>query len=465
MDYDVIITSYAFVMAQHRKRVNFIQKIRKFQQNGTGLPPSRPNLSLFSEIFRWGNIKAPYLVLDEVNAIKNPRSLTFSAIEELRSLADTCVMLTGSPLDNTWQDLFAFLQLLEGHNIRQKRKMLYLLGTPDTKRPGRFRPPTAQRFLRLIQIMNGFMVRRPDTTMDLPPLVEIPVTFTLDGTEAAASNAEYEKYKRALRSKALDNVHGAASRGAKTSALPAEDSKGLQFLHLTRALQYACHPQLVQIMRFARIKHATGLHDDSAAADMLEDPAAIAEWTSWRETIRQDDNWMSSRVTAVIDSFNRRRDIDPACSVIIFDESVYFLDIIEIAFAAMYEPVSCLRYDGRQAPDKRDRILEEFKMAAGSKVLLMSRATGGLGLNITSANVVILCSPWWKKEWEIQALKRVHRTGQERTVHLITISAVNCDAELYKAKTRDRKHEFNSKVVSAITRRDDEAPRVWDNFR
>jgi SNF2 family DNA or RNA helicase len=88
-----------------------------------------------------------------------------------------------------------------------------------------------------------------------------------------------------------------------------------------------------------------------------------------------------------------------------FDGSAYFLDIVEIALGAMHDPVECLRYDGREAPEKRGSILKEFEDAKGKKVLLMSRAAGGAGLNITAANTVILCGPWWKTESEWQVIK------------------------------------------------------------
>ena len=114
--------------------------------------------------------------------------------------------------------------------------------------------------------------------------------------------------------------------------------------------------------------------------------------------LKRDNNWQSSRILALIDAFNKQRDLDPSCSVIVFDESVYFLDIVQIAFVAMYEPVECLRYDGRETLIKRGHILSEFEKADGYKVLLVSHAASSLGLNIFCANVVILCGSWWKKE-------------------------------------------------------------------
>ncbi|RDL35313.1 uncharacterized protein BP5553_07244 [Venustampulla echinocandica] len=100
----------------------------------------------------------------------------------------------------------------------------------------------------------------------------------------------------------------------------------------------------------------------------------------------------------------------------------------------MYDPVDCLRYDGREIPEKRTAILQGFEKAAGSKVLLISRATGGVGWNIAAASVVILCGPWWKSQWEHweQAIKRAHRPGQTREVLANKMEADNCALEGYK---------------------------------
>jgi hypothetical protein len=76
---------------------------------------------------------------------------------------------------------------------------------------------------------------------------------------------------------------------------------------------------------------------------------------------------------------------------------------------------------------------------------------GGIGLNITTANVVIQCGPWWKKEWEIQAVKRAWRKGRLEEVTYILLEA-DCPAEAYEAGVRDEKYRFNSGLGGDITR-------------
>tara|TARA_R110002003_G_scaffold62_16_gene5694 strand:+ start:45086 stop:45427 length:342 start_codon:yes stop_codon:yes gene_type:complete len=107
-------------------------------------------------------------------------------------------------------------------------------------------------------------------------------------------------------------------------------------------------------------------------------------------------------------------------------------------------------------PEIRPAILEDFAKSKGAKVLLMTRATGGLGLNITCANVVIQCSPWWKREWELQARDRAWREGQSRAVVFVCLQAEGGGVEDYKIKRRNGKDEFTQRALARVTRKCDE---------
>ncbi|KAI9119540.1 hypothetical protein K1719_009416 [Acacia pycnantha] len=60
----------------------------------------------------------------------------------------------------------------------------------------------------------------------------------------------------------------------------------------------------------------------------------------------------------------------------------------------------------------------EFNESRGERVLLMSLKAGGVGLNLTAASNVFMMDPWWNPAVEEQAIMRIHRIGQKRTVHV-----------------------------------------------
>jgi SNF2 family DNA or RNA helicase len=116
----------------------------------------------------------------------------------------------------------------------------------------------------------------------------------------------------------------------------------------------------------------------------------------WRADLEKDENWRSAAIMTIIRLVNYYRDADPSSKFIIFHPYVYFLDIVEIAFRKMSEPIHCLRFDGRSQASARKLVLETFAAIPSRTVMLVSLGAGGVGLNITAANHVILCTPMWK---------------------------------------------------------------------
>lgn len=91
----------------------------------------------------------------------------------------------------------------------------------------------------------------------------------------------------------------------------------------------------------------------------------------------------------------------------------------------------CLEWDvygpiyGGVSPKQRQEIVDEFNSSIGSTVLLSQIVAGGVGLNIQSASVIILCEPQLKPSIENQAISRAHRMGQARNVIVHRLLALN----------------------------------------
>ena len=71
---------------------------------------------------------------------------------------------------------------------------------------------------------------------------------------------------------------------------------------------------------------------------------------------------------------------------------------------------------GAVAPQRRQEIIDEFDKAPAGSVLVAQIQSGGTGLNIQSASVVIMCEPQFKPSIENQAISRAYRMGQTRNV-------------------------------------------------
>ena len=71
----------------------------------------------------------------------------------------------------------------------------------------------------------------------------------------------------------------------------------------------------------------------------------------------------------------------------------------------------------------KDRFVhvDHFNNSPDIPVFLLSLKAGGLGLNLTSADTVILYDPWWNPTAEAQAMDRSHRIGQTKKVNCVKL--------------------------------------------
>jgi SNF2 family DNA or RNA helicase len=75
-----------------------------------------------------------------------------------------------------------------------------------------------------------------------------------------------------------------------------------------------------------------------------------------------------------------------------------------------------LRYTGQTSERQRREALAQFASESGPPLLLLTLKAGGLGLNLTAANYVVLFDHWWNPATMHQAADRVHRVGQQKPV-------------------------------------------------
>jgi SNF2 family DNA or RNA helicase len=106
---------------------------------------------------------------------------------------------------------------------------------------------------------------------------------------------------------------------------------------------------------------------------------------------------------------------------LVFSQWTKFLDLIEPALECAGIPF--LRLDGSTVD--RQAIVTAFQTETGPPVLLMSLKAGGVGLNLTAADHVIITDPWWNPAAEDQAADRAHRIGQERPVLIQRLVALD----------------------------------------
>ncbi len=108
---------------------------------------------------------------------------------------------------------------------------------------------------------------------------------------------------------------------------------------------------------------------------------------------------------------------------VVFSQFTRYLDALGRSIAdAGYKAV---RLDGSVSSARRKAALTSFSQDPNVTVFLISLQAGGVGLNLTTANHVILMDPWWNPAVEEQATDRVHRLGQKRAVTVARMVAAS----------------------------------------
>jgi SWI/SNF-related matrix-associated actin-dependent regulator of chromatin subfamily A member 5 len=103
--------------------------------------------------------------------------------------------------------------------------------------------------------------------------------------------------------------------------------------------------------------------------------------------------------------------------VLVFCQMTRMLDILEDY--CRFKRMKYCRIDGSTSGDRREDQMEEFNAEGSEKFLFMlSTRAGGLGINLYTADVVILYDSDWNPQMDLQAMDRAHRIGQKKQVRV-----------------------------------------------
>ncbi|MEE4331561.1 MAG: DEAD/DEAH box helicase [Wenzhouxiangella sp.] len=308
-----------------------------------------------------GRERFDLLILDEAQAIKNPRAKAGVAARSIDARQRLC--LTGTPLENHVGDLWSLFDVL----------MPGLLGSRSAFRR-RFQNPIerhddGERRDALARRIQPFFLRRTkaEVAPELPPKTEMLRVVSLE----ASQRRLYERVRVAMH----DKLRRALARQGS------ERSQVLVFDALLRLRQICCHPSLA-----ATIDGVD--HVPSAKLELL-----------------------MQLVPELIEEGRR---------VLLFSQFVGMLDLIEREIRE--RGLAFTRLDGRTRD--RQGAVERFQTGR-VPLFLISLKAGGVGLNLTAADTVIHYDPWWNPAVEDQATDRAHRIGQEQKVFVYRLLTEN----------------------------------------
>ena len=181
--------------------------------------------------------------------------------------------------------------------------------------------------------------------------------------------------------------------------------------HLTDPVITHCKHSFCRacISKVIEIQHKCPMCRAELAEDKLVEPAP--EHSAQEEEENLDPETKSSKTEALLKILQATLKNDGS-KVIIFSQWTSFLTVIQRQLdEAGY---TYTRIDGSMNTSKRDAAIRALDHDPATRIMLASLSVCSVGLNLVSADTVVLADSWWAPAIEDQAVDRVHRLGQTR---------------------------------------------------
>ncbi|EWC43625.1 hypothetical protein DRE_01512 [Drechslerella stenobrocha 248] len=142
---------------------------------------------------------------------------------------------------------------------------------------------------------------------------------------------------------------------------------------------------------------------------------------------------------------------DDNSKVLIFSESKKLLKMLKLLLGNTHYSVCYL--DGDMSLDDRTASVETFNTDPSQFAFLISTRAGGVGLNIVSANKVVVFDPSWNPSHDLQAQDRAYRIGQRRDVEVFRLVCAGTIEEMVYARQIYKQQQANIGYEASFERR------------
>nr|XP_057910318.1 chromodomain-helicase-DNA-binding protein 6 isoform X2 [Doryrhamphus excisus] len=317
------------------------------------------------------------VVIDEAHRLKNRNCKLLEGLKLMN--LEHKVLLTGTPLQNSVEELFSLLNFLEPLQFPSESTFLEEFG--DLK--------TDEQVKKLQAILKPMMLRRlkDDVEKNLAPKEETIIEVELTNIQ--------KKYYRAI----LEKNFSFLSKGANQHNMP-------NLINTMMELRKCCnHPYLITGAEEKILESFRKSHSPDAPDVQLQ---AMTQ---------------AAGKLVLIDKLLPKL-LSGGHKVLVFSQMVRCLDILEdylIQRRYTYE-----RIDGRVRGNLRQAAIDRFcKPDSDRFVFLLCTRAGGLGINLTAADTCIIFDSDWNPQNDLQAQARCHRIGQSKAVKVYRLITRN----------------------------------------
>ena len=389
-------------------------------------------------------LKWSHVVLDEAHAAKNRGSTRYKKLKALTDKARRRILMTGTPLQNSMEELHALLELIMPEVAAAVAQVVNGMEADDGLDEAvvaQVRRVLAPVLLRRLKSEVAGQLTAKEHRVERLPMTDRQRRCYEDATEGMRRRllGAAEGPAAADRQRTFDGIDLGDARD-RVRALDSKDVSNI-FMHL-RKVSY--HPLLVRSLygdaraaEIARLAWEDGYFGEDARCAQAEEhvrtmsdyaihsmclsrPGKLGQFALDRECVR--DSGKMRRLAEILRELRAR-----GSRPLVFSQWTSMLDIIADVMAL--EGLPFVRLDGSTAGEERQKLCDAFN-APGSELFafLLTTRAGGTGLNLTGADTVVLHDVDFNPQQDRQAEDRAHRLGQERTVtvyRLITEGTVD----------------------------------------
>ncbi|KAI9744005.1 MAG: hypothetical protein M1818_002739 [Claussenomyces sp. TS43310] len=396
------------------------------------------------------------VVADECHQMKERTSETTKAMDEINALCR--IGLTGTAIQNKYEELWTLLNWTNPGRFGPISTWKNSISDP--LRLGQSHDATLYQLRRarmtakkLVQnLLPQFFLRRMKTLIahQLPKKSDKVVFCPL-------TDLQREAYERFLDSDLVEIV--------KSSSQPCECGSGKKAGWCCRAV--LANGEKWQVLVFPVIGLLQKLSNHLAllipnSADAPEKRTRDLEFLQtmlpdkWRELYENRDSLLNlsnpefcgkwAILKKLLKFWHANGD-----KVLVFSHSVRLLRMLHLMFQNTSYNVSYL--DGKLTYEDRQKEVDEFNSDPGQFVFLISTKAGGVGLNITSANKVVIMDPNWNPSYDLQAQDRAYRIGQIRDVEVFRLVSSGTVEEIVYARQIYKQQQANIGYNASMERR------------
>ncbi|KAM7052233.1 SWI/SNF-related matrix-associated actin-dependent regulator of chromatin subfamily A containing DEAD/H box 1 [Acridotheres tristis] len=358
-------------------------------------------------------LKLNYAIFDEGHMLKNMSSVRYQHLMTIN--AKNRLLLTGTPVQNNLLELMSLLNFVMPHMFSSSTSEIRRMFSSKTKSAEEQSIYEKERIAHAKQIIKPFILRRvkDEVLKQLPPKKDLIELCAMSEKQEQLYVALLNKLKKTINSNEKNSDMGNAMMQLRKMA-------NHPLLHR----QYYTNDKL-RTMSTLMLKEPT--HCDANPDLIFEDMTVMTDFElnvlckQYSHisdfTLDMDQILDSGKFRAlehILSDLKEKGD-----RVVLFSQFTMMLDILEVFLKHWQHRY--IRLDGKTQISERIHLIDEFNTDMGIFVFLLSTKAGGLGINLTSANVVILhdidCNPYNDK----QAEDRCHRVGQTREVQVIKL--------------------------------------------